>query len=219
MTALLEIDGLQRSYRGPGGELLPVVGLNSYRLNAGEQAALAGASGTGKTTLLNMIAGILRPDAGRILLCGEEITAMPESKRDRFRALHLGYVFQSFHLLPGYDALENVLLGMSFGSKPDRTHAERLLERLGLQERLRYRPHELSVGQRQRIALARALANRPKLVLADEPTGNLDQENARVALELLRDVCREENAALLLVSHDPSVLGTFERVDRLEELS
>lgn len=216
--ALLEIHGLRRAYRTAGGEERPVVRLEAYSLAEGEQAALAGPSGSGKTTLLNLIAGILRPDAGRIEISGHEITGMSESERDRFRARNLGYVFQSFHLLGGYDALENVLLGMSFGSRPDRNHARTLLERLGLGERLGHRPGEMSMGQKQRVALARALANRPKLVLADEPTGNLDTENAEIALGLLREVCREEGAALLLVSHDPAVLETFERVDRLEAL-
>ncbi len=215
---LLEIEGLRRAYRTPAGEEHPVIDLRRYSLGQGEQAALAGTSGSGKTTLLHLIAGILRPDAGSVVIDGTEISALSEAARDGFRARNLGYVFQSFHLLGAYDALENVLLGMAFGSKPDRGHARALLERLGLADRLHYRPGQLSVGQKQRVALARALANRPKLVLADEPTGNLDTENARSALKLLRDACQENGAALLLVSHDPAVLASFERCDRLEEL-
>ena len=216
--SVLEIEGLRRAYRTPDGEEQPVIDLGRYSLAPGEHAALSGKSGSGKTTLLHMIAGILPPDAGRIVIDGAEISSMSESARDRFRAQNLGYVFQSFHLLEAYDAVENVLLGMAFGSKPDRAHARGLLERLGLGERLHHRPPQLSVGQRQRVALARALANRPKLVLADEPTGNLDAENARTALGLLREVCRENGAALLVVSHDPAILESFERCDRLEEL-
>ena len=216
--SVLEIEGLRRAYRTADGEEQPVIDLGRYSLAAGEQAALSGRSGSGKTTLLHMIAGILSPDSGRIVIDGTETSSMPEAARDRFRALHLGYVFQSFHLLAAYDALENVLLGMAFGSKPDRAHARSLLERLGLAERVHHRTAQLSVGQRQRVALARALANRPRLVLADEPTGNLDAESARAALGLLREVCRENDAALLVVSHDPSILESFERHDRLEEL-
>ena len=217
--ALLEIEGLRRAYRTKEGEERSVIDLARYSLEAGEQAALEGASGSGKTTLLHLIAGVLRPDAGRITIDGTEITGLSEARRDYFRAKHLGYVFQTFHLLEAYTALENVLLGMAFGSRPDRGRAQALLERLGLAERLGHRPGELSVGQRQRVALARALANRPRLVLADEPTGNLDAENSREALGLLREVCRENGAALLLVSHDPTVLAAFERRDRLEELA
>jgi putative ABC transport system ATP-binding protein len=174
--------------------------------------ALRGASGSGKTTLLHLIAGLLQADRGRIVIAGEDMTARSESARDRTRARLLGYVFQSFNLLQGYTALENVMLGMLFGKGVDRDRAKQLLERVGLGHRLHYRPSQLSVGQQQRVAVARALANRPQLVLADEPTGNLDQRHAGEALSLIRDVCRESEAALLLVSHDPQVLSAFEHV-------
>jgi len=181
--------------------------------------ALSGASGLGKTTLLHLIAGILRPDAGSIRLAGQEVTALGEASRDRLRALTLGYIFQTFNLLPGFTCLENVLLGMSFGPGPDRTFAEQLLRRVGLGERLHHRPRQLSTGQQQRVAVARALANRPKLVLADEPTGNLDAANSREALRLIREACAENGAALLLVSHDREVLAAFDRVIPLAELN
>ncbi|MEZ5973951.1 MAG: ATP-binding cassette domain-containing protein [Planctomycetota bacterium] len=180
-----------------------------FRLAARDQVALAGTSGSGKSTFLNVIAGMVRPDSGRVMLDGQEVTALPEAARDALRARTIGYVFQTFHLLGAYSALENVVLGMAFGPGPDPALARALLERLGLGERLHYRPHQLSVGQQQQ-QLARALANRPKLVLADEPTGNLDPGNAREALGLLRDLCTEHGAALLLVSHDPAVLAQFE---------
>jgi putative ABC transport system ATP-binding protein len=131
----------------------------------------------------------------------------------------MGYVFQTFNLLHGYTALENVMLGMLFGPGVDRAHATHLLQRVGLGHRLHYRPAQLSIGQQQRVAVARALANRPKLVLADEPTGNLDQRHAGEAIALIREVCREHEAALLLVSHDPTVLSGFDRVDDLAILN
>ena len=140
-----------------------------------------------------------------------EVTSLSEAERDRYRARELGYVFQSFHLLGGYSALENVVLGSSFGPGGDVAQARELLTRLGLAERLNHRPHQLSIGQQQRVALARALVGAPRLVLADEPTGNLDPRHALEALELLRELCREQGAALLLVSHDPAVLDSFER--------
>ena len=129
----------------------------------------------------------------------------------RMRAEKLGYIFQTFNLLQGYTVLENVVLGMSFGPRgADRAHAREVLERVGLGHRLNHFPHQLSTGQQQRVAVARALANRPKLVLADEPTGNLDRKHAREALALIREVCREQGAALLFVSHDEEALAQFE---------
>lgn len=208
---LLEITDLKKSYRGPDGVRRGVLDVPSFTLEEEEQVALEGRSGCGKTTFLNLIAGILTPDRGSIRLGGEELFALSEPRRDRFRARNLGYVFQAFHLLGGYTVLENVLLGMAFGRGIDRPLAGDLLESLGLGDHLRHRPHQLSIGQQQRVAVARALAARPRLVLADEPTGSLDPERAGEALELLRRACREHGAALLLVSHDRELLGGFDR--------
>jgi len=188
-------------------------------MEKGQHFALSGSSGSGKTTLLNLIAGILQPDEGRVELDGRSISGANEALRDRIRAELLGYIFQTFNLLQGYTCLENVLLGMSFGGKPDRARAEELLGRVGLSSRLEYFPRQLSSGQQQRVAVARALANQPKLVLADEPTGNLDPENAAEVLGLIRDTCKENGAALLLVSHDKSVLGQFEEIRDLSEIN
>lgn len=207
--ALLEVRDLRKSYAHPDGTVTPVVDIASFALEAEQQLALSGASGSGKTTFLHLIAGILAPDSGTVCLDGVELTSLGESARDRLRATKVGYIFQTFNLLQGYTCLENVLLGMSFGPGPDRAFAESLLRRVGLAERLRHYPRQLSTGQQQRVAVARALANRPKLVLADEPTGNLDHRSARESLRLIREACRENGAALLLVSHDREVLGEF----------
>lgn len=188
-------------------------------MEKGQHFALSGSSGSGKTTLLNLIAGILQPDEGQVELDGRSISGANEALRDRIRAELLGYIFQTFNLLQGYTCLENVLLGMSFGGKPDRARAVELLGRVGLSRRLEYFPRQLSSGQQQRVAVARALANQPKLVLADEPTGNLDPENAAEVLSLIRDTCKENGAALLLVSHDKSVLGQFEEICDLSEIN
>ena len=171
--------------------------------------ALSGPSGTGKTTFLHLIAGILGADSGRLVLDGVEISALGESARDRLRARSIGYIFQTFNLLQGFSVLENVLLGMSFGNGVNRERAVELLQRVGLGDRLNHRPRQLSTGQQQRVAVARALANRPKLVLADEPTGNLDAVHARDALKLIRSACEDVGAALLLVSHDREILSQF----------
>jgi len=208
---MLSVADLTKSFVSPEGGRAEIVRVGRFELAAAEQRALRGESGSGKTTFLNLIAGILAADGGRVELDGIDLAALPEAKRDRLRADKIGYIFQTFNLLQGYTVLENVLLGMSFGPRGvDRAHAVELLRRVGLEHRLGHFPRQLSTGQQQRVAVARALANRPKLVLADEPTGNLDRTSAREALALIREVCRENGAALLLVSHDDGVLAQFE---------
>jgi len=216
---LLDVTDLQKSFASPEGEKTLIVDVPRFQLADGEQAAVRGASGSGKTTFLNLIAGILQADQGSIMVAGQEMTKLSESGRDRLRSKTIGYVFQNFNLLQGYTALENVMLGMLFGPGVDKARARNLLERVGLLHRMTYRPSQLSIGQQQRVAVARALANRPKLVLADEPTGNLDQRHAGEALELIRETCRENGAALLLVSHDPAVLALFDRSEDLADLN
>ena len=190
-----------------------------FTLDAQMQVALAGESGSGKTTFLNLIAGILQPDTGEIFFDGVNVAALSESKRDRVRVVKVGYIFQTFNLLQGYTCLGNVLLGMSFGAGVNRDFAIKLLKRVGLEAKLNHRPRQLSTGQQQRVAVARALANKPKLVLADEPTGNLDHKNARESLALIRETCRENGAALLLVSHDREVLAQFEHVGDFHKMN
>ena len=207
---MLVVTDLTKSFEVPEGGRVEIVRVPAFALGAGEQRALRGESGSGKTTFLNLIAGILLADGGRVEIDGIDMAALTESRRDQLRAEKLGYIFQTFNLLQGYTVLENVMLGMSFGPRgADRVQATELLTRVGLGHRLRHFPRQLSTGQQQRVAVARALANRPKLVLADEPTGNLDRVHAHEALALIREVCRENGAALLLVSHDEAVLAQF----------
>jgi putative ABC transport system ATP-binding protein len=217
----LRLEQLRKRYVGPDGSAVPVIDIGSFDLGDGEQVALVGGSGTGKTTLLHLIAGILTPDSGRILFNGSvDVAGLSEAQRDVFRGQNIGYVFQTHHLLSGFTALENVLLGMSFtGRSGDPRWARHLLEEVGLSERLHYKPERLSVGQQQRVAVARALANRPKLVLADEPTGALDPKNAQAVLELIRTLCTEVGASLLLVSHDPQITQQLPRAVSLSELN
>ena len=217
--ALLSIRDLVKAYPSEGERLVEVVNVAGFELHPGEQVLLQGESGSGKSTLLNLIAGIVVADSGEILFSGENVCSLSESARDAHRARSLGYVFQNFNLLNGYTCLENVELGMSFGAGADREFALQLLARVGLANRQSYRPDQLSQGQKQRVAIARALANRPKLVLADEPTGNLDPTNAAIALELIQSLCRENGAALLFVSHDPQLVSKFGRVIDLAELN
>lgn len=217
---LLSINNLKKSFVEPNGHVLPVLDVPSYQLEAGEQAAMIGKSGCGKTTLLHIIAGITSADSGAITLDGIEITKRSEQVRDRIRADKIGYVFQTFNLLPGFTALENILLGMTFSrGKRDHARAVSLLNRVGLSHRATHKPSTLSVGEQQRVAVARALANRPKLILADEPTANVDPANQESIIELIRTSCTEEGASLILVTHSMEVADQFPRRDRLEEIN
>jgi ABC-type lipoprotein export system ATPase subunit len=216
--ALLRIEQLRKSF-STGGAEREILHVDSFELGPGVECALAGESGSGKSTFLNVIAGILAPDSGKILIDGKDVAPLKESQRDRWRARTLGYVFQSFNLLPGYTCLENILLAMAFGPGVDRGRAEHLLQRVGLGNRMHDHPDQLSWGQQQRVAVARALANRPRLVLADEPTGNLDARNAAQVITLIRETCQEAGAALLLVSHDQEVLTRFSDVRSMAEIN
>ncbi len=215
----LEVAEIEKWFATPSGERKLVLRVDELSIATGEQLALRGASGCGKTTLLHVIAGIVAADAGRVCVAGQEMPQGAEAERDRIRASRIGYVFQSFNLLEAYTALENVALGMSFCGQVDIERGCELLERMGLGERLHHRPSQLSVGQQQRVAIARAIAARPALVLADEPTGNLDPTAAQSVVRLIQDVCREIDAGLLLVSHDERILGHFDRCLHLEDLN
>ena len=216
---LLSIENLKKSFLASDGTTQKVVDVESFSLDKGQQIALSGTSGSGKTTLLNLIAGILQPDEGLIELSGRSMSGANEVVRDRLRAEMVGYIFQTFNLLQGYTCLENVLLGMSFGGNLDKRLAVELLDHVGLSQRLDYYPRQLSTGQQQRVAVARALANSPKIVLADEPTGNLDPKNAAESLSLIRQTCRDHDAALLIVSHDKAVLDQFEDSRDLSDIN
>jgi putative ABC transport system ATP-binding protein len=216
---ILEIRNIKKSFRSPEGGTNEVINIGSFDIGQGEQIAMAGESGSGKTTFLNIIAGILRADEGSIKLAGEDIEQLTEGGRDILRARTMGYIFQTFNLLQGYTAMENVMLGMMFGPGSDRAVAASLLERVGLKDYFNYLPRQMSVGQQQRVAVARALANHPKLVLADEPTGHLDHRRAMESLNLIKDICREKGAALLLVSHDRDVLASFDLVRDLGSIN
>ncbi len=217
---MLLLKDIKKTFREPDGSPLPILNIAEFKAAAGEQLVLQGQSGSGKTTLLHIIAGIGRPDSGMVQIDGLDITRLPEAARDRFRADKLGYVFQTFNLLAPFSALENVMLGMAFArGGADAARARSLLERVGLGHRLTHKPAMLSVGEQQRVAVARALANRPKVLLADEPTANVDAGHQQQIIDLLRDTCREERVTLLIVTHSPEVARQFERVVKLEELN
>jgi putative ABC transport system ATP-binding protein len=216
----LELTNVLKTYREPDGNILTVLDIERFQIASAEQVVLVGASGGGKTSLLNIISGISTPDRGSVKVDGNEITRLPEVARDRFRAERIGFVFQTFNLLPAFSALENVLLGMSFsGKRVDSKRALQLLQRVGLGHRTTHRPPQLSVGEQQRVAVARALANQPSLLLADEPTANVDVKNQDLILDLIREACAESKVALLMVTHSTEVASRFPRVDRLENFN
>ncbi|MEZ5988997.1 MAG: ABC transporter ATP-binding protein [Planctomycetota bacterium] len=216
---MIRIRDLHKSYRR-GDERVAACAIASLDIAGGAQVALMGASGSGKSTLLHLLSGLLLPDRGVIEVDGVDLCKLSERQRDRFRAGHIGYVFQSFHLLHGFDALENVRLGAFFaGRGHDRERAAELLRRVGLGERLHHRPDQLSVGQQQRVAVARALVNEPALLLADEPLGNQDRETGGRVLDLMLEMAGEIGSTVVMVTHDPDSARHMQRVLRLEDLA
>jgi ABC-type lipoprotein export system ATPase subunit len=192
----------------------------SLTVAAGELVALFGPSGSGKTTLLLMAAGIAQPDSGAVLFEGREIGRMPEREATDYRLRQVGVVFQSFHLIPGASALDNAavkLLGEGCSRRQARRRARPWLDRVGLGTSAHRQPGTLSGGQRQRVAIARALANDPQLVLADEPTGNLDSESGRTVLSVLSEICHEHGVGVVLATHDPAALDFADRAYELRD--
>ncbi|MBL7991333.1 MAG: ABC transporter ATP-binding protein [Candidatus Kapabacteria bacterium] len=183
----------------------------TFTLSKGSEMVIVGESGSGKTTLLHLIAGIITPDEGSIMLNGTDIATLPEAKRDRFRAAHVGCVYQTFNLLQGLTARENVLAATMFSGKKDNAEERSmmLLARLGLKEKMHRRPRELSIGEQQRVAVARALVNAPALVLADEPTASVDARNARTVIDTMRELAHDEGTSILVITHDAAVQAMF----------
>lgn len=212
---MLIVNEVRKTYPTRSGELV-VLRTASLRLAAGEGVAIVGPSGSGKSTLLNIIGTLETPSGGRVELSGEDPFAMPPRNLARFRNRRVGFVFQDHHLLPQCSALENVLLpAMADAGHADAAtisrRATELLDRVGLSQRLNHRPSELSGGERQRVAIARALINRPALLLADEPTGNLDRATAQSVADLLLELHRLERTILIIVTHSPALAARFER--------
>ena len=215
---MIQIQDLRKTYTR-GTEKVVACEVRELTISRGEQVALVGRSGCGKSTLLNMIAGLLMPDTGSIRVQDVEVPFLSESARDRFRAEHIGMVFQTFNLLQPFTALENVMLGSVFGKggrQRLKARATELLDKVGLGERLSHRPVELSVGQAQRVAMCRALINSPSVILADEPLGNQDKETGREVLSLLLGMAREDQRTVVMVTHDP---GDAAQLDRIVEFS
>ncbi len=216
----LELRGVVKHYPCGDGEVVRAVDGVSLTIGPGEFVALYGPSGSGKTTLLMMAAGLLAPDAGSVLFDGQDIADRTPQESARYRRREVGFVFQAFHLMPGASALENAalkLLADGFTMEEACALARPWLERVGLAGRVVHTADQLSMGERQRVAIARALVNEPRLLLADEPTGNLDSKRGREILALLRDVSHERELPALLVTHDPQATAFVDRVHTLRD--
>jgi lipoprotein-releasing system ATP-binding protein len=216
-TVLEARDVSRRFQQGP--VTLEVLQSVNVAIFAGERLSIVGASGSGKTTLLQILGGLDKPSNGQVLVAGKDIHSLGEKERGELRNRALGFVYQFHHLLPEFSALENVAMPllvrrMNTGEAKDRAHE--ILNRVGLGERLTHRPHQLSGGERQRAAVARALVTQPKLVLADEPTGNLDGKNAEAVFELMLELNRERQTSLVIVTHDMRIAARMDRALEIE---
>lgn len=214
-TPIVQVSALSKQVPVADGSL-DILSTISFDIAAGESLAIVGASGSGKSTLLGLLAGLDLPSSGSVRLNGEELTGMTEDGRARMRARWVGFVFQSFQLLPALTALENVMLPLELAGKEDaRQQAADWLGRVGLGQRLQHYPKQLSGGEQQRVALARAFAGEPKVLFADEPTGNLDTATGSQVIELLFALNREQGTTLVLVTHDPALAARCQRQIRL----
>jgi ABC-type lipoprotein export system ATPase subunit len=217
---MIQLRNVQKSY-SRGGHTVLACAVDRLDIQAGEQVALIGRSGTGKTTLLHILAGILRPDQGEVTVVGQRLDRLGEAARDRHRGQHIGMVYQTFNLLQPFTALENVLLGALFGRGAGgdaRARAEALLQQVGLGDRMQHRPSELSVGQVQRVAICRALINDPELILMDEPLGNQDRATGGQVLDALLELAARGGKTVVMVTHDPESAKRMQRTVDLATL-
>jgi putative ABC transport system ATP-binding protein len=217
---VLEVRELVKRYAVDDAEPVSALDGVSLAIVPGEFVALYGPSGSGKTTLLMIVAAVLRPDGGTVSVAGREVCALSAREGAAYRMRELGFVRQSLDLMPGVSALDNAalkLLGRNASVREAQRRVAPLLERLGLGERLKHRTEQLSMGERQRVMIARALSTEPRLVLADEPTGSLDTERGREVLALLSELCKERDVAVLLVTHDPQAAAFADRVHALRD--
>jgi putative ABC transport system ATP-binding protein len=214
---VINVDGLSKSY-GKGTTQVNALHEVSFSINQGEFVAVVGASGSGKSTLLHMLGGLDKPSSGYVHIDGEDLYALKEKQRAVFRRRKIGFIFQSYNLIPVLNVEENIQLPLLLDHRqPDKAYINDLIQTLGLSDRRKHLPSELSGGQQQRVAIGRALAYRPAIILADEPTGNLDSANGREVLELLKLAVRQYHQTVIVISHDMNVASEADRVINLQD--
>ena len=216
MATILNVQGVSKAYRS-GDRMLNVLKDISFSINAGERVAIVGSSGSGKTTLLGLCAGLDNPSSGTLTLCGKEINNLNENEKAKLRNQNVGFVFQNFQLIPTLTALENVMIPLELLKSSDAyATAKNLLERVGLGERMTHYPSQLSGGEQQRVSIARAFCNSPKILFADEPTGNLDDDTGAYIEQLIFDINKEQGTTLVLVTHDMDLASKTGRIIKLK---
>ena len=219
---MVELKNIEMTY-DDNGTKINALKLKKLSINDGEKVAFIGSSGCGKTTLFNLISGMLTPTNGNVTVEDVDLTTLTESERDLFRANHIGYIFQDFNLFPDFTVLQNVVLPMSFSKRYSKIEMEKeaiaMLKRVGLEGKKDQKVKTLSGGEKQRVAIARAIVNKPNVILADEPTGNLDYKNGAKIMDLILQIAKEEKATLLVITHNNSQLELFDRSINIEELN
>lgn len=219
MSKIIQVSNLGKSFHDGDISVEVLQGLN-FSISESQRIAIVGASGSGKSTLLQLLGGLDKPTQGEIIICGNHLSQVSDSVRGDLRNKYLGFIYQFHHLLPEFTALENVsmpLMIRDLGLRKIRQQAEEMLARVGLKDRLQHKPGELSGGERQRVAIARALVTRPKVILADEPTGNLDRKTAHQVFELMMEVNRELSTAIVMVTHDIELAETMDILYELKD--
>jgi putative ABC transport system ATP-binding protein len=219
---MIELKNIEMIY-DDNGVKINALKLEKLEIQNGEKVAFIGSSGCGKTTLFNLISGMLTPTKGNVIVEDVDLTTLNESERDLFRANHIGYIFQDFNLFPDFTVLQNVVIPMSFSKRYSKGEMEKeaiaMLKRVGLEDKKDQKVKTLSGGERQRVAIARSIVNKPNIILADEPTGNLDFKNGAKIMDLIIQIAKEENATLLVITHNNSQLDLFDRSINIEELN
>ncbi len=219
---MISLKNIEMTY-DDNGTKINALKLKKLDIKEGEKVAFIGSSGCGKTTLFNLISGMITPTKGNVIVEDIDITTLTESERDLFRANHIGYIFQDFNLFPDFTVLQNVVLPMSFSKRYSKDEMEKealeMLKRVGLENKKDQKVKTLSGGERQRVAIARSIVNKPNVILADEPTGNLDYKNGAKIMGLIIQIAKEEKATLLVITHNNSQLELFDRSINIEELN
>lgn len=219
---MIELNDLEMTYNDNGTKL-NVLSIDKIEIKNGEKVAFIGSSGSGKTTLFNLISGMITPTNGQVIVEDVDLTTLTEPERDLFRANHIGYIFQDFNLFPDFTVIQNVVLPMSFSKRYSKKEmnekALEILKKVGMEQKANQKVKTLSGGERQRVAIARSIVNKPNVILADEPTGNLDYKNGVKIMELIKKISSDEKATLLVITHNNSQLEMFDRVINVEEIN